>query len=241
MKISIIIPAFNEEKLIASTVTSIRDSVTAFSGRGWSAELIVCDNNSTDRTAALAREAGAVVVFEPVNQIARARNTGAAAATGDWLVFIDADSRPSPGLFKEMSHAIASGKYIFGGSTLVMEGVTGLPKFVANSWNRISRMAVYAAGSFLFCETAAFRKIGGFDTNLYASEEINLSRRLKAFARRQGKKGIILHHNPLVTSGRKMQLYTTSEYLIFTLKAVFRTRRTLGSREECHIWYDGRR
>lgn len=241
MKISIIVPAFNEEKLIVSTITSIREAATAFASKGWQSELIVCDNNSTDNTAALAREAGATVVFEPVNQIARARNAGASAATGNWLVFVDGDSQPSRGLFLELMEAISSGKYLFGGSTVVMEDVTGLPKLVVTIWNSISRVCSYAAGSFVFCETAAFRQIGGFSTNLYASEEIDLSKRLKALARKQHKKGVILHKHPLVTSGRKMQLYSTGEYLKFTLKAVFRPSRTLGSAEECHIWYDGRR
>ena len=54
----------------------------------------------------MAAATGATVVFEPVNQIARARNTGAAAATGDWLIFVDADSRPSAELFADVQEAI---------------------------------------------------------------------------------------------------------------------------------------
>ena len=81
MKISVIIPAFNEERLIGETLRLVKAAMTAFSWRRWATEVIVCDNNSTDRTAELARAGGAAVVFEPVNQIARARNCGAAAAT----------------------------------------------------------------------------------------------------------------------------------------------------------------
>jgi len=94
MKISVIIPAYNEEKLIHETLRHINVARVAFTERGVDSELIVCDNNSSDCTAALAQAAGAQVVFEPVNQIARARNRGAEAATGDWLLFIDADSHP---------------------------------------------------------------------------------------------------------------------------------------------------
>ena len=78
MRISVVVPAFNEERLLPRTLESIRLALTAFERRGWSCELIVCDNNSTDRTAELACKAGAKVVFEPVNQISRARNAGAA-------------------------------------------------------------------------------------------------------------------------------------------------------------------
>src|SRR4051812_9742310 len=98
MKVSLIIPAFNEERLIGETLSAVKIASAAFTRRGWDTELIVCDNNSTDRTNQIAQEAGARVVFEPVNQIARARNTGAAAATGEWLLFVDADSQPSPEL-----------------------------------------------------------------------------------------------------------------------------------------------
>ena len=116
MKISIIVPAFNEEKLLRASLQSINASSSAFHARGWETELIVCDNNSTDRTAEIARAEGARVVFEPINQIARARNCGANAATGNWLLFIDADSQPSSELFADVADAIESGKYIAGGA-----------------------------------------------------------------------------------------------------------------------------
>src|SRR5256884_4138853 len=109
MKISVIVPAFNEEKFIARSLRKIKAASDALSALGWESEIIVCDNNSTDRTAEKARAAGATVVFEPVNQISRARNKGAAAAGGDWLVFVDADSYPSRELFADLAAAIQSG------------------------------------------------------------------------------------------------------------------------------------
>src|SRR5580765_6728671 len=121
MKISIIIPAFNEERLIAGTLASIRVGMDELTRRGVESELIVCDNNSTDPTAEIARAAGAKVVFEPINQIARARNSGAAAATGDWLVFVDADSHPSRELFADVADQIAADKCLAGGSTVRLE------------------------------------------------------------------------------------------------------------------------
>src|SRR5262245_28965374 len=118
MKISVVIPAFNEERLIGETLCRVQSAMAVFPKRGWDVELIVCDNNSTDRTSEVARAAGAMVVFEPVNQIARARNCGAKAATGDWLIFVDADSHPCPELFNEVAERIASGCCIAGGCTL---------------------------------------------------------------------------------------------------------------------------
>lgn len=241
MKVSVVVPAFNEEKLLAASLASVREAMNAFQEQGLESELVVCDNNSTDRTAEIARATGAVVVFEPVNQIGRARNKGAEAATGDWLVFVDADSHPSKELFAETAKAMKSGKYLFGGCTVKLDRRHAFGGAVAGLWNGISRAYKWAAGSFIFCETAAFRKIGGFDVRLFATEEIDLSKRLKVFARQLGKRGVILHRHPLVTSGRKMDLYTPREHLRFLLRMVLGRGRALRSREECHTWYDGRR
>ena len=241
MKISVVIPAFNEEKLIGATLAAVQHARGAFMSRGWESELIVCDNNSTDRTAELARAGGATVVFEPVNQIGRARNCGAAAAAGDWLIFVDADSHPSRELFADVADTIVTGKFLFGGCTVRPDEAHLLLLVVTKLWNRVSRIAKYAAGAFIFCETAAFRKIGGFNADLFATEEIDLSQRLKKLARATGKRGIILHRHPLVTSARKMHLYSPWEHLWFLCKTVFGLGRTMNNREACHIWYDGRR
>ncbi len=241
MKVSVVVPAFNEEKLIAQSLAAIRNAMAVFAERGWGSELIVCDNNSTDRTAELAREAGALVVFEPVNQIARARNKGAEAASGDWLVFIDADSYPEKSLFGKVAEIIQTGKYLYGGSTIKLQGFHLAASIVTALWNRVSRITKYAAGSFIFCEAAAFRRIDGFDNNLFAGEEIDLSRRLKRLAREMGKKSVILHQHPLMTSARKVDLYSSREHLQFLARAICGGRRTAKSRAACYIWYDGRR
>ena len=67
VKISIVVPAFNEEKLLGDSLARMKSATGAFARRGWETELVVCDNNSTDRTAEIARGAGAHVVLEPVN------------------------------------------------------------------------------------------------------------------------------------------------------------------------------
>jgi glycosyltransferase involved in cell wall biosynthesis len=241
VKISVIIPAFNEERLIGETLRQVGAAMTAFARRGWGSELIVCDNNSTDRTAELARAAGARVVFEPVNQIARARNSGAAAATGDWLVFIDADSLPSAELFTEIADQIEKGRCLAGGCTIRMAGDYPAARIVSRVWNGISRVARLLAGSFIFCEADAFRQAGGFSRELYAGEELDLSRRLKRLARARKKRIVILHRHPLVTSARKLHLYTPAEHLRFIVKTVLLPKRVLTNRDQCATWYDGRR
>jgi glycosyltransferase involved in cell wall biosynthesis len=241
VKISVIVPAFNEEKLIDATLHSIHAAAVSFAQLGWETELVVCDNNSTDRTAELAREAGASVVFEPVNQIGRARNAGAAGASGDWLIFVDADSHPGAELFADVAAAIQSGRCLAGGSTVKLDGKYLVASLVTEGWNLLSRVKKWAAGSFIFCEAAAFRETGGFSNELFASEELDLFERLKPMARQRGKVITILHQHPLVTSARKMHLYTPWEHLRFLGKTVLLWGRPLKSREECLTWYDGRR
>ncbi len=241
MKISVVVPAFNEEKLLAASLAQIKTAATAFTQHGWDFELVVCDNNSTDRTSEIASAAGAKVVFEPFNQIGRARNSGAAAATGDWLVFVDADSHPSAGLFSEVADQISSGKYLAGGATVRLDEKMFWAGLVTQLWNLTSRFNKWLAGSFIFVETAAFRKIGGFNIEMFAAEELDLSQRLKKLARGQRKKIVIVHRHPLVTSARKMRLYTPKELRQFFFRSIFRHRRTVRSREATYLWYDGRR
>jgi glycosyltransferase involved in cell wall biosynthesis len=241
LKISIIIPSYNEERLLGQTLREVQTSLHAFTSLGWSTELIVCDNNSTDRTAEIARAAGAAVVFEPVNQIARARNRGAQAATGNWLVFIDADSHPSTALMQDVAAAIGSGCCLAGGATVRLEDGYPVANFFTGFWSLLSRTRRLLAGSFIFCEAQAFRKIGGFSQEMFAGEELDLSARLQQLSRETGRELIILHRHPLVTSARKVRLYSGWELLWFFLRAAVRQKATLSSRAACHPWYDGRR
>jgi glycosyltransferase involved in cell wall biosynthesis len=241
LRISIVIPAFNEERLLAGTLQPLHLATAPFTHRGWETELIVCDNNSTDATAEVARQHGARVVFEPVNQIARARNRGAAAATGDWLVFVDADSQPSVELMAEVAEQMAGGHCLAGGCTVRFDGDHPLANCVVQLWNGLSRAARLLAGSFIFCEAATFRAVGGFSQDLFAGEEIDLSNRLKRLAWETHKDIVILHQHPLLTSARKVYLYSLREHLWFLTKTVLGGGRTLNNREACHTWYDGRR
>jgi glycosyltransferase involved in cell wall biosynthesis len=240
VKISIVVPAFNEERLLGQSLAQIKASAKAFELLGWETELIVCDNNSTDQTAQIACEAGAIVVFEPVNQIARARNCGAAAATGDWLIFVDADSQPAAALFSDVAAQITTGKCLAGGATIKMDSKKFPGRFVVCIWNFSSRNFKLLAGSFIFCEAEAFRKIGGFNEKMFAAEELDLGSRLKKLARETGRRVVVLSRHPLLTSARKLHLYTAREHLSLIFRAAWNPR-VLTRREACHLWYDGRR
>jgi glycosyltransferase involved in cell wall biosynthesis len=87
-KVSVVIPCLNEEASIARCVSDAR---RALAGQGWEGEVIVADNGSEDRSAELARGAGALVVHEPRRGYGSAYLAGFAAAQGEYIVMADAD------------------------------------------------------------------------------------------------------------------------------------------------------
>lgn len=240
MRLSVIIPAFNEEKLLGRCLEAVAVAATEFTRLGASHEVIVCDNHSTDRTAAVARAGGANVVYEPVQQIARARNTGARAATGDWLLFLDADCTPSTALFAELARVLHASDVLGGGARVRLEDAPGVGRWLTALWNGLSRLTRWAPGGFLFCEAATFRALGGFNEELFVSEEIDFSQRLKRRARVEGRRVVILRQ-PVLTSPRKLHLYTPAELWAFTWQYLRQPRRVARTRTACPIWYDGRR
>ena len=241
MHLSIIIPAFNEARLIERSLQSVAVSIAANKKSSFTSEIIVVDNNSTDNTAELAREAGAKVVFEPINQIGRARNAGASHATGDWLLFLDADSLLSPGLLADILRMIESGKYVGCGSTLRMDGLPWWAHLTLRIWTDVSILFRWAAGALIVCRRDAFQEVGGFDQDLYALDEIRLSKQLKQWGRRHGLHFTILTGHPLETSSRKISLYSDREIVGQIFRVLLFPGRTLRDKKQLSVWYDGRR
>lgn len=241
MQLSVIIPAFNEARLIEHTLQSVAASVAANAAPGFTSEVIVVDNNSTDNTAELAGQAGAKVVFEPINQIGRARNAGAAQATGEWLLFLDADSLLSPGLLADILRVIESRAYVGCGSTLRMDGLPWWADLTLKLWTSASVLCRWAAGALVVCRRDAFQAVGGFDQELYALDEIRLSKQLKHWGRQRGLQFTILTEHPLETSSRKISLYSGHEIAGQIFRIFFLPKRTLQNKKHLSVWYDGRR
>ena len=240
-QISVVVPAFNEERLIARCLGAIRRALEAFEECGWQTDLIVCDNGSTDLTREIAEGEGARVVFEPINQISRARNRGAAEVETGWLIFVDADSFPSKALFSEIEQAITSGKVIGGGCTIEFDEHRWWSHPLMGLWNWISRMKGWAAGSLMFCDITAFKELHGFSEEVFAGEEIDFFQRLRQRAKESGKEIVILTRHPMLTSGRKLSLYPPRDHFRFIGRALISPKKTMASPGACHVWYDGRR
>ena len=233
--VSLLIPAYNEERYLAPVLARVHDS---FAAAGWTDyEIIVCANNSSDRTAAVAQEGGARVVHEPHNQISRARNTAARTARGLWLIFVDADTLVSPELLAATLRHFAGGRVCAGGAALSFDlhELNPTAKSLLWIWNRVSAAAKLAAGSYVFCYRQAWEDCGGFDESVYAGEEIYFSRRLKAWARARGLRFEILTATPVVTSGRKVEWYGQGQLLWRSLKML--RPGAVKRRDDCGLWY----
>ena len=235
LDISVLIPAFNEELLIGRVIDTVRDCFTALSRASY--EIVVCDNNSTDRTAEIAAAKGAVVVKEPHNQIARARNTAAKSARGKWLIFLDGDTFITPELLGETIRVLEAGVVCAGGSTLKFdrEDIGLFPKFLFNFWNSISWIVNLAAGSYLFCYREAWAEVGGFDEEIYAGEEIYFSWSLKDWARQRKLKFKVLSGTPVITSARKLEWYDSWQLFWQVLRMMM--PGSVRRRESCDLWY----
>lgn len=241
LRLSVVIPAYNEEKLIAGTLRAVCESLDGAGLAPTAYEIVVCDNACDDATARLAGEAGARVVFEPERQIARARNTGAEAARAPWLLFLDADSRPHPGLMSALLEALDDPRVVAGGCTMRMRDIPAGIAVGLALWNLTSRTCRWVSGAFVFCRADAFRAIGGFGVDFYVAEEIDFSRRIKRWGASRGLRVRILGGERLLTSGRKARLYSQREIWGLLGRMLRHPRRFFRDRSLLYLWYDGRR
>jgi len=199
-------------------------------------ELIVVDNNSTDATAEIARGHGAKVVFEPVNQIARARNTGVRSSVGRYLICVDADTIMPVGVLRSALDNLEEGS-CGGGALLALDRPVGaFVRFALHVWNGSYAKFGYAAGCFIYCRRDAFDAIGGFDERLYAGEEIFFSRRLRAWGRKHGLPFRTITDDHVVTSCRKLDSFSVG-YLLLVMLMVLLFPFAIRFRSLCWIWY----
>jgi glycosyltransferase involved in cell wall biosynthesis len=225
-RLSIIIPAHNEEVLLGATVEALHAAARTV---GEDYEIVVVDDSSTDRTAEVASAHGARVVRADVHQIAAARNAGARHSRGDALVFVDADTIVQPEVLRDAVAALRAGA-VGGGASAVFE--EGAPRWAHAAiafaaW--ILRTAGWAAGCCIFARREPFERVGGFDERYFASEEIHLSRALKRLGR-----FVILPH-AVLTSARKAEVYTMRHSLWLMLRMLW--PGSLKRREGLDFWY----
>ena len=201
-RFSVVIPALDEEGCLADCLRSLARQ--DFAG---GVEVIVVDNNSIDRTAAIARSFGAVVVREPQPGVCWARQRGTALARGEIVVSTDADTTFDPSWLTRIDRALeqhpscvaVGGTCSFGDSGPFWAAIYPRLLFgaVALAY-RLTGRVVYVSAANL-----AFRRSSwpGYDTRLtQGGDEVDLLRRLQ----RQGPV-LFDRHNPTFTSPRRLQ------------------------------------
>jgi glycosyltransferase involved in cell wall biosynthesis len=230
---SIILPAHNEEALIGRAVRSARDAAEAL---GEPFEIIVVNDASTDRTAEIARDAGATVIDVDRRQIAAVRNEGAKAARGEWLVFMDGDTWMHADVLQGVKRELEKGA-IGGGASVQFDGAVPLYAVIGmNLLIPLFRWTRTAAGCFMYATRGAFDAIGGFDERLFASEEIAFSKAM----RRQGR--FVVLRERVTSSGRKVRQYALRELLGTIFRQMLKgPRKAWRSRDGLDVWYNSRR
>jgi glycosyltransferase involved in cell wall biosynthesis len=230
--ISFIVPAYNEEHELSATLAAIHDAASV---AGQSYELIVVDDASTDATPKIASDAGAKVI--PINrrQIAASRNAGARAAQGEYLFFVDADTRINRAHVIGGIIALDAG-YAGGGARVAMDGfVPFWGRLLLRGFSLVYFGLNLGAGAFLFTTRRNFDVIGGFDEQYFAGEEVYFSLELKKLG------GFKVLREPVVTSARKLRMYPAKDFLHKFFGVILRGPRGVRSRAKLSLWYDGKR
>lgn len=231
--VSFVIPARNEELLIARTLASLG---RAAEGAPVTVETIVVDDGSTDCTPQIAAECGARVVSVQLHNIAAVRNAGAAVARGKYLFFLDADTLLPRQTFLTALAALNAG-CVGGGAAVEFESMPSrfhrlLAVLFTFYWQRIGG---WAAGCSIFVTREAFEYVGGFDVRYFAAEEKVLSQAL----RRMGR--VVILREPVITSARKVRLYSLWRLIRIATTVLLGGEDRLKRREGLEILYDAPR
>jgi uncharacterized protein len=188
--ISVIIPTLDEAAYLSRTLACLVGVDNL--------EIIVVDGGSRDETIAIAAAHGAVVLTAPRGR-ARQMNAGAAAARGELLLFLHADTRLPPGFAIEARRQLACPRVAAGAFRLTISGQQRGLRLVAQLANwRATALQMPYGDQALFLHTSLFKEIGGFP-DLPLMEDFALIRTL----RRRGR--IVIAPLTVVTSGRRWQ------------------------------------
>ena len=230
--ISFIVPAHNEERLLGPTLVAIHD---AAAGIGQPYEVIVVDDASVDLTSTIGAQHGARIERVEYRQISRTRNAGARIASGDPLIFVDADTVISSRVLRGSLEALQRGA-VAGGAMITADGWIPLyGRVLLKITGVVMRAADLIAGCYFFCTRAAFDGAGGFDESVYAGEELVLSRRLARIG------WIAILDAPVVTSGRKLRQHSGWELVRLLGALVRRGSAVVRTRDDLALWYGKRR
>jgi len=214
MKISIVIPAYNEEKCLPATLEKIGAALAILD---CDSEVIVADNESTDETARIAKDFGAKVFFETEHNIARVRNTGAKNSLGDVLIFVDADTLVPETLLCKIIAAMEDEK-CFGGAVAVdyEPFERQWMKYYLLGWKFWGNLFNMKQGAAQFCRKSIFAELHGYDETVYMGEDVMFYWRLSKFTKQKGGRLFFIENPKVTTSARRFDKMSVWKTLLLT-------------------------
>lgn len=213
MKISVIIPTWNEGKYIGALVEFIRHH-----GADAIAEVIVSDASSDDNTVEYAHKAGAIVVSNSCKSRAIQMNAGAALASGDIFYFIHADVKLVPSYANDIIEAVKSGyqsgcyRYVFDSQSVMLR--------INGYCTRFAGIMCRGGDQTIFVTRYAFEDVRGYDTSYSIMEDYDFIIRLrKRYRFRIIPKNITVSARKYETnSWLRVQLANFSVFMMFFLR-----------------------
>jgi len=183
MTISVIIPAFNEEKYIGACL----ENIIKYAPENL-VEILVVNNASTDKTAEVAASFHQVrVANEPAKGLTKARQRGLTESTGDILAFVDADCLIPENWFEIINtEFIQNSKLVFLSGPYVYYDTPSWKRWMVRRlyWQTLARgihlfTGYLATGGNMIMSKGALQKVGGFDTGIaFYGEDTDIARRL---------------------------------------------------------------
>ncbi len=216
-RLTVIVPAFNEEAYLAATLDSIRAAAELLTAKSIACVVtIVVDNNSVDGTAGIARAREATVVFEPMQGISRARNTGARHAAGDVLVFIDADVIVPHDLLKTIHEEMGDPKCIGGGVDVDYRPRRLAVRLYLGAWRLFGRVTGMVQGAAQFCSRSTFEQTGGYDESVWMGEDVDFYWKLNRLAKSTGRSVRFIREPRVQPSSRRFDRWPVWKIIVWT-------------------------
>jgi GT2 family glycosyltransferase len=235
LSLSVIVPAFNEELYLPATLKNINQAIDHLQGN-TKVELIVVDNDSTDKTPEIARSLGAKVLHEPTHNIGRVRNVGAQAATGEVLVFVDADTLIPEDLLSRISEAMASPQCVGGSVDIDYRPRNPFVRAYVRFWRFLGILFQASQGVTQFCRREIFLTLNGYDESLFNGEDVDFYARLGRYAKKHGGRRCFISQVAVIPSPRRYDRWPLWRILLWTnplFGLLFRRKKNVWS-----AWYD---
>jgi uncharacterized protein len=211
VKISVIIPTYNEESCLAHCIESVR-------AQNCPTEIIVTDGGSEDNTRAMAHKLSVKVIENGEKNLGLQLNRAATVAKGETLLFLHADSLLTAGIFEQVESCLKQTELIGGAFRMKLAGKRSFYRFLEAGGDLYCRLTkTYFGDRGIFIRASAFKQMGGFK-ELAIMTDVEFSRRMN----RTGKTAFL--PGPIISSSRKFDSEGSINTLVKILWALLAYR-----------------